>query len=269
MLGIAAAAVLLALVPIRESVLAPAEIAPIDPAPVRAPFEGVVDALQVTPNQPVHAGQALVLLDRTQLQTRLSVTQKALDMAREEYSDTSQQAMSDEKAKGRLAMLASKVDQQQAELRYDQDMLARARITAPADGIAMFDDSSEWVGKPVALGERIMVVASPQRVQLEIQVPAASVVSFEPGSEVKFFSNLAPNEPLGAKLSFASYASAVTADGVLAYAFRAALEPTREPGKAPPRLGLKGTAKIYGPRRILALWLLRRPIAILREWLSI
>jgi multidrug resistance efflux pump len=261
-----AAGVLLviACLPVRESVLAPAEIVPVDPAPVRAPFDGVVGALRVTPNQPVHAGDALVSFDRTQLQTRYEVTKKALDMAREEYADTSQQALSDDKAKARLAMLQSKVEQEQAELVYDEDMLRRAEITAPVDGVAVFDDSSEWIGKPVALGERIMVVASPARTQLQIEVPAASVVSFEPGSEVVFFSNLSPDQPVYGKLSFASYSSTIAADGVMSYAFRASLDP----GPAL-RLGLKGTAKIYGPRRALVLWLLRRPLTVAREWLSI
>jgi hypothetical protein len=50
----------------------------------------------------------------------------------------------------------------------------------------------------------------------------------------------------------------------MSYAFRARLD-----AGVAPRLGLKGTAKIYGPRRALALWLLRRPMAVVREWLSI
>jgi multidrug resistance efflux pump len=264
-IGIAAALVLAALAPTRQSVLAPAEIVPVDPAPVRAPFEGVVDALRVAPNEPVHAGQPVVSLDRTQLATRYAVTQKALDMAKEEYADTAQAAMSDEKSKGKLAILASKVDQQQAELAYDKDQLDRAEVTAPADGIAVFDDSNEWAGKPVALGERIMQIASPTNTQLEMQVPAAEVVTFDLGSEVVFFSNLAPDSPSRGSLAFASYSSAVTADGVLSYAFRAKLDP-KDAGL---RLGLKGTAKIYGPRRPLALWLLRRPIQLVREWLSL
>lgn len=263
--GIVAALALVALVPTRQSVLAPAEVVPVNPAPVRAPFEGVVDALRVAPNEPVHAGQPLVSLDRTQLATRLAVTQKALDMAREEYADTAQAAMNDEKSKGKLAILASKVDQQQAELSYDKDQLDRAELTAPADGIAVFDDSNEWSGKPVVLGERIMLIASPTDIQLEIQVPAADVVTFDSGSEVVFFSNLAPDSPSRGRLTFASYSSAVTADGVLSYAFRAKFD-----GEAVPlRLGLKGTAKIYGPRRPLVLWLLRRPIQLGREWLSL
>ena len=265
LISIAAALALVALAPTRQSVLAPAEIVPVNPAPVRAPFEGVVDALRVAPNEPVHAGQSLVSLDRTQLATRLAVTQKALDMAREEYADTAQAAMSDEKSKGKLAILASKVDQQQAELSYDKDQLDRADVTAPADGIAVFDDSNEWSGKPVTLGERIMLIASPTDTQLEIQVPAADIVTFDLGSEVAFFSNLAPDSPSRGVLTFASYSSAVTPDGVLSYAFRAKLDA----GDAPLRLGLKGTAKIYGPRRPLVLWLLRRPIQLGREWLSL
>ena len=186
-------------------------------------------------------------------------------MAREEYADTAQAAMNDEKSKGKLAILASKVDQQQAELSYDKDQLDRAELTAPADGIAVFDDSNEWSGKPVVLGERIMLIASPTDIQLEIQVPAADVVTFDTGSEVVFFSNLAPDSPSRGRLTFASYSSAVTADGVLSYAFRAKFEAEA----APLRLGLKGTAKIYGPRRPLVLWLLRRPIQLGREWLSL
>ncbi len=265
LIGVAAVLLLIALMPVRESVLAPAEITPVAPAPVRAPFEGVVYALHVAPNTPVRTGQLLLSLDKTELQTRYSVAKKAMEMANEEYADTSQEAFSDQKAKSRLAILESKVEQQKAELDYDQELLDRADVTAPADGIAVFDDSNEWTGKPVTLGERIMLIASPSDTQLEIQVPAADVVTFQPGSDVTFFSNLNPDKPAYAKLTFISYSSAVTADGVLSYAFRAKLN-SDEPAL---RLGLKGTAKIYGPRRSLILWAFRRPIAAIRKTLSL
>lgn len=264
LLGLLALGVLGAL-PVRESVLAPAEIVPIDPAPLRAPFDGVVDAVQVAPNAPVKAGQVLVTLDRTQLATREAVAGKALEMARAEYDAASQQAMNDQRAKSRLAVLQSRIEQQQAELAYSRDMLARAALTAPIDGIAVFDDANDWPGRPVALGERLMVVASPSAVQVEIQVPAGEVVTFENGAEVLFFGNIAPDQPIAARLTFSSYSSAVTPDGVLAYAFRARLDE----GQPPQRLGLRGTAKIYGERRPLALWLLRRPLAALRQWLAL
>ena len=263
--GLALLAIVLCLaIPVRQSAIAPAEVISIDPAPVRAPFEGVVDKIRVAPNAMVHAGDPLVTLDRTQLQARRDVAEKTLEMARAEFEVSSQQAMNDLNAKARLALLSGKVEQTEADLAYAKGLLARAEMTAPIDGLAVFDGTSEWIGKPVALGERIMQIASPTRVELEVEVPAADAITFETGSEVLFFSNVDPDHPSVARLYFASYASAMTPEGIMAYRFRARFD-----AAATPRLGLRGSAKIYGPQRSLAIWLLRRPIATIRQWLAL
>ena len=265
LVGLAAVAIALCLaIPVRQSAIAPAEVVSIDPAPVRAPFEGVVDKMLVAPNALVHAGDPLVVLDRTQLQARRDVAEKTLEMARAEFEVSSQQAMNDMNAKARLALLSGKVEQTEAELAYAKGLLARADLTAPIDGLAVFDGTSEWIGKPVALGERIMQIASPTRVELEIEVPAADAIAFDTGSDVLFFSNVDPDRPSAAQLYFASYASAVTPEGVMAYRFRARFD-----AAAAPRLGLRGSAKIYGPKRPLVVWLLRRPMATIRQWLAL
>ena len=56
----------------------------------------------------------------------------------------------------------------------------------------------------------------------------------------------------------------MTPEGIMAYRFRARFD-----AAATPRLGLRGSAKIYGPQRSLAIWLLRRPIATIRQWLAL
>ena len=263
--GVAALAIVLCLaIPVRQSAIAPAEVVSIDPAPVRAPFEGVVDKILVAPNALVHAGDPLVTLDRTQLQARRDVAEKTLDMARAEFEVSSQQAMNDLAAKARLALLSGKVEQADAELAYAKGLLSRAELTAPIDGLAVFDGASEWIGKPVALGERIMQIASPVRVELEVEVSATDAITFDTGSEVLFFSNVEPDRPSAAQLYFSSYASAMTPEGVMAYRFRARFD-----GSAAPRLGLRGNAKIFGPKRPLVVWLLRRPIATIRQWFAL
>ena len=250
--------------PIRQSVIAPAEVISIDPAPVRAPFDGVVGAVHVAPNALVHAGDRLVSLDPRQLQTQHDVAAKALEMARAEYVVTSQQAMNDFQAKARLSLLAGKVEQRAAELAYSKGLLERADIAAPIDGVAVFGNAAEWIGRPVALGERIMQISSPTRTELEIEVPAAGAITFDLGSEVLFFSNVSPDTPVRGTLEFASYSSTPTAEGVMAYTFRARFD-----GGARERLGVKGSAKIYGASQPLALWLFRRPIAAFRQWLAL
>jgi hypothetical protein len=249
-------------IPVRQSTIAPAEIVPADPAPVRAPVEGVIDAVLVAPNAVVAAGTPLVSLDRIALQTRAEVAEKTLEMARAEYQVASQQALNDPRAKARLSLLSAKMEQQSAELALARDTLARAVLTAPRAGIAVFDGAVDWIGKPVALGERIMLIATPSDSLLEIQVPAGDFVGFTEGSEIQFFSNLAPDKPIAGTITFASYATTLTQDGIAAYVFRAKLT-------QPERLGLKGSAKLYGPPKPLALWLLRKPIASVRQWLAL
>lgn len=255
----------LALFPVRQSVLAPAEIVPIAPMQIRAPFDGIVDSVAVVPNAQVTQGQILAALETTQLQTRLRVASKAREIAMAEFGQASQMALADPSVKGRLALLQGKIAQQEAELAYAEDQLRRAELTAPADGIAVFDDVSEWIGRPVAAGERIMTVADPLRVELEILVPVTDVSTFAAGAETVFFPNVTPDSPVTAQLTFASHASQPAPDGTFAHRFRAAFD------AAPSalRLGMKGTAKIYGVRRPLLMWLLRRPLATVRQWLTL
>ncbi|HEV7370293.1 efflux RND transporter periplasmic adaptor subunit [Arenibaculum sp.] len=265
----AAAAVLLlaaAFIPVRQSVLAPAEVVPTAPTLVRASIDGVVDRVHVDPNQPVETGQPLLSLDATRLQARLKVALKARDIARAQYLQAIQQAVADPRAKARLAVLEAEVEQQGAEVEYVQSLLARVEIAAPHAGIAIFDDVNEWAGRPVSTGERILLLADPAKVELEIRVPLsdALALALEPGAEIAFFRNVAPDRPVDARLASASYRSAPTPDGVRAYRVTAAFAD----GAEPLRIGLEGVAKIYGPETTAAMWVLRRPLAVARQWLG-
>ena len=59
-----------------------------------------------------------------------------------------------------------------------------------------------------------------------------------------------------------SYEPQVTAAGNLAFQLKARLDAAG----AAPRVGLKGTGKIYGKRVLLISYLLRRPISALRRF---
>jgi hypothetical protein len=251
--------------PVRSSVLAPAEVVAAAPYPIRAPFDGVVDTVHVTPNEAVHKGDRLISFDTTERRAKAEVSGKALEIARAEYAEAAQQAFNDPQAKGKLPLLRAKIDQARLEADYNQTMLNRAVVVAPNDGVAVFDDAHQWIGRPVVLGERIMVLAAPVSNALDIAVPVADVVTFDRDAEVVFFPNIAPDHPARGALRSVGYAAAVNAEGVLAYTARAYLDADGE-GL---RLGLKGTAKIYGPHRPFILWVLRRPLAVVREWLSL
>ncbi len=250
--------------PIRQSVLAEAEVIPYHPNLIRAPLEGVVEKFFVQPNEAVTVGQKLFELDTTQLSSRLKVAEETRDIAKTEYLQTTQQAMIDPTVKAKLAVLKSKWDQQIAEVDYVRSLLARCEVTANKAGVTVFDDPNDWLGRPVTQGEKILAVADPQSVELEIRLPMDDLIELEAGNEVLFFSNVTPNRPLSASLSYFSYRASATPAQVMAYRLKAQFTNTADL----PRLGYRGVAKLYGTRRPFVLWLLRKPIRTVRLWLA-
>jgi len=251
--------------PMPQTVLAPAEVIARAPSLVRAPIDGVVDRFDLQPNAPVAEGQLLLALDRTRLQNRLEVARKALNVAEAEFRQASQQAVFDSRSKANLAVLKGRMEQQAAEMAYVEELLSRVEIRAPRAGIAVFDDVNDWIGKPVTLGERILTVADPQSSELEIRLPVADAIALERGAEVKLFLNVDPQRPVAAHVTFIGYQAETTPDGVLSYRLKARFDGEG----APPRIGLKGVAKLYGEDGTLLFALLRRPLAAARQRLGL
>ncbi|NOS87678.1 MAG: HlyD family efflux transporter periplasmic adaptor subunit [Methylococcaceae bacterium] len=254
----------IACLPIRQSVLAEAEVIPYHAHLVRAPLDGVVDSFMVQPNAQVSVGQALFALDRSQLQSRLNVAQATRDIAQTEYLQATQQALQDPVAKAQLAGLKSKWEQQNAETEYVSSLLERCLVKATQAGVAVFDDPNDWLGRPVSQGEKILAIADPNAVELEIRLPMDDLIELQAGDEVLFFANVSPHQPLPARLSYFSYRASPTPAAIMAYRLKAQFTDLA----ALPRLGYRGSAKLYGTRRPLLAWLLRKPLHTLRLWLT-
>ncbi|SNS78742.1 MULTISPECIES: efflux RND transporter periplasmic adaptor subunit [unclassified Azospirillum] len=263
-MGVAAAALLVMLLPVRQSVLAPAEVVARDPVIIRAPMQGVVETIHVQPNATVSQGTLLASMDGRELTSRLDIARQQRAVAEAELRQAQQQAVFDDKSRAQLAILQGRREQHMAEVAYIEGLLERSRMTAPRDGIAIFDDVGDWEGRPVSLGERIMLVADPKDAELEVQLPVADAINLEPGAEMEFYLNIDPSSPVAASLVRAGYRASTTPDNITAYRLLARF------GQADDRLrvGLKGTAKIYGDRTILFIYLMRRPLAAMRIWLN-
>ena len=147
---------------------------------------------------------------------------------------------------------------------YLADQLARSRVLAPQDGIALFDDPLEWIGKPVTIGERILRVAAANEVEIEAWLPIADAIPLAAGAPVQLFLNAQPLQPVSATLRYMAHEAVQRADGSYAYRIRATLDETTDH-----RVGLKGTARVQGDPVPLAYWVLRRPIASLRTTLGL
>lgn len=263
LLKLAVAAALLALLlPVRMSVLAPAEVIALEAQVVAAPMDGVVAAFHVQPNQEVTREAPLFSLDRTTLASRREVAQKALEVARADALTAAQKAFDSDESRAELAVRQGRVREREAEVAYLDTQLARVDVRAPADGVAVFGDPNDWIGRPVQTGERIVLLANPADAGVLVWLPVADAINLEPGAEIRLFLHVAPLSPLAATLAETSYQASLSPDGIAAYRIRGRFDGA----PAGARIGLKGTAKVYGERRPLAYHVFRRPLAALRAW---
>ena len=258
--GVALVAALFALVPVRLSALAQAEITPVRPYPITAPVEGVVDSIKVQPNQIVSADEPLVVLNDTTTRNKLAVAVKALDIAKADLQRAINKSFSDEASKGELNLLDARVREKVAEVAFLSETLDRYSISAPQGGLAIFADAEEWRGRPVQPGERIMVIADPSLVEVTVYVPPEDAIQLELGSEVSVFLNVDPLFPLKAKIVQTSYETITMPDNSLAYVVKAQLV-----AGSLPRIGLRGTAKVYAEQVSLGYYLMRKPILFVRK----
>jgi len=259
------AVIALLCVPVRLSVQAPAEVAPKDPFVIRSPLDGVIDRFLVRPNEAVQEGQVLFEFDRTSLKTKMDVATKAYQIAAEEYRQTAQKAVQDEKVRLGLKPNRGRMEEKETELRYTRKLLDKVEVRAPRRGIAVFTDPNDWVGKSVSIGERVLVIADPAVVEMLIHLPVADAVELSMGTEVRLYLTTDPQRPRGGALTYASYKPDITAAGYVAYRLKADFVPD---GNPPPRIGLTGVAKIYSKKVSLAYYIFRRPLTTVRQWLG-
>ena len=255
--------VLAALIPVRLSVLAPAEIVAADPFVVTAPLDGVIRELKVRPNEAVQTGRVLAELESGDLRGIQDVAAKALEVTQAERRRSQQASFLDPSRKADLAPMQAQVDLKTRELALAQSRLSKTQLKADRDGVVVIDDPQLWKGRPVRVGERIMSIADPKRIEVTIWVPVKDAVALEAGNEIRLFLDTDPLRSLRGTVKYVVYESTLAGEWP-AYKVNATLDAQ----DAAPRIGLRGTARIYGGDTTLFYYLLRRPITAARQWLG-
>ena len=173
----------------------------------------------------------------------------------------SQKSFSDPQSKSELELYKVRVEQKQLERDHAQTLLNRTQVRAERGGIAVFSDANEWLGRPVEVGQRILSLADPEQAEIQLWLAVADGINLEPGARVQFFLNTAPASPLAAQLRQTSYEPEQNPAGGVAFRLKASLMATQPT----PRIGLQGTAKVFGDEVSLFYYVMRRPLSVLRQ----
>ncbi len=251
--------------PVRLSTLAPAEVIAKDPAVVSAPMDGVIADILVPPNTFVHEGQTLLMYEDTNLRNQYEVGEKNLAVALAQYHKAARAAFSDPESKAQVPLLKAEAELRETERDYTRELLEQVEVKAPQAGLLLYSDKADWIGRPVVVGERIMEIADPARVEVRIDLPVSDAIVLREGAPVKVFLNASPLNSLPAEVSHASYHAEVLPGDVLAYRVKARLESSA----TDVRIGWQGTAKIYGEDVSLFFLLFRRPISAFRQFMGL
>ncbi|HSG61866.1 MAG TPA: HlyD family efflux transporter periplasmic adaptor subunit, partial [Pseudomonadales bacterium] len=262
---VAVAVVAFLLFPVRLTVLAPADLIPASPSYIRAPMDGVIEQLAVIPNQRVLAGQELFRFDAVSLLSRFTLAERELATTQAEYRRLAQRALYEAESKAELAVLQSQLAEKQVNVDYLRSLNQRALVSAPIDGIVLLEDPNAWIGRPVATGEKVMIVANDRDVAIEAWLSPGDMITLPEDAHVELFLTNNPLSALSGEVAYISLQPEMRPEGYYAYRVRANLLTDNDSV----RIGLKGTLKLHGHRVPMIYWMLRRPMASMRAWLGL
>ncbi len=251
--------------PLPMTALAPAEVVAADPMIVSAPIDGVIDRIDVDPGQPVKVGDVLMRLSDTTLRNKVEIARRDVAVAEARGKQASILAMSDARGRHDLGIAEADLELKRAELAFAADMLSRTIIKAGRAGIAAYPDRKSLIGRPVATGERVMEIAEPTAVEVRIDVAVPDAIALVANGRVKLFLDVDPLNPRDGRIVRADYKARPGDNDILVFKSFARFDGT-EPA---PRIGLRGTAQLYGEQTYLGVFLFRRPLASARQYLGL
>ncbi len=258
-----AALIIAALFPVRMTALAPVEVVAARPFIVSAPYAGVIARVDVPPNAMVKAGQPVLTFEDIKVRNEMQQATEKLAIAKAKVERATSASFADAEQARDIAALNAEYKLAQSDYAYARDLMGKSQITAPRAGMAIYSDRRDWEGRAVNTGDPILQIADPKAIAYRIDLPTKEQMRLEPGAPVKVWLDAQPLWALNGRIEQASYQARPTADGILAFAV------TAKPDGNTPRIGSRGTAKLYGEWVPFAYSLLKRPIASARQFFGI
>jgi len=226
--------VLLVLVPIEYRVSAKTVIEGEVQRVVAAPFEGFIGAAYVRAGDTVRAEQPLAQLDDRELR----IDEAKWSSERDQYENRLREAMANHDLTA-MQVIGAQLRQSAAQLNLTTEKIARARMTAPFEGVVISGDLSQQIGAPVEAGKKLFEIAPLQSYRIILQVDEREIRHLQVGQSGRLVMTGIASEPMDFKV--ANVTPVATAqEGKNFFRVEAAL------AEASPRLrpGMEGIGKI-------------------------
>lgn len=250
--------------PIPLRVVAPCEIVAEDPFLVSAPLDGIIEKMVVVPGQEVVIGELLFQYDQRIPLQEYRIAEKQVEIAQSQLNRTMTGGLNDPKQLDDVGVWQLELEKEKLNFDLANFRKSQLDVKAPVAGTAIFDNPDEWRGKKVMTGEKILVISAPSQTKVRLWVPESDHMTISKEKIIKVVLNIEPLVSYSAKLDYVADYSVMSEKGISSFTAEASwVEKPKNP-----KLGLKGSAILYGENVSLFYWLFRRPIAKLRTWLE-
>lgn len=210
-----------------------------------APFEGFIAESFVRAGDKVRKGQILariddrtLMLEQAKWHAEVAQAQKRLRQAAAANDRTN------------MGITSAQVDQAEAQLALVEEKIARAKLTAPFDGIVVSGDLSQQLGSPVETGKVLFEIAPLDAYRVILNVDERDIVSVQVGQKGEIALSGLPYKTIPMTVSQVTPVSTAQ-DGHNFFRVEATI------AGAPPQLrpGMEGVGKVdAGQRRLIWIW---------------
>ena len=251
-------------IPVNLTVLAPMQIQAKNPLVITSPLNAAIEKVVVHSNQKLNKGDLLVKIKGTELKNNYILAQKTLEVIKAQLKSMEQNSFVDASLQSKISSIKADLELKKAELAFAKYQYELSNIYAQESGLVVINDPNEWTGKSVSVGEKILLIADTNSIEVQIMLGVSDAIFLKEGAEVKVFFDNDPLNTWSAKISKIHYEPQLSPQNILSYKIIAEFESVNQHGYIP-KIGLRGTAKIYSDEVTLFFYLFKKPITSLRQ----
>ena len=244
------------LLPVTFNVGAPARVEGAVQRVLASPMDGFLRQTRVRPGDAVKQGDVLVeladqelLLERRKWESEVERHQNNFSLA---------MGRSD---RGQFAINYARAAEAKAQLALVEQLLARAQVVAPMDGLVIQGDLTQSIGAPVKRGDILLTLAPQDQYRIIVEVDERDIAHVRLAQRGRLALAALPGETLHFTVQRITPVSTVTRDGRNVFEVEGRLDA----GSTLPRHGAQGVAKIETDRHVLA-WIGARRVV---DWLRL
>jgi multidrug resistance efflux pump len=241
--------------PVSLRIAAPCEVVAKDPYLVTAPLNGIIEQILVKPGEVVDIGAVLFQYDKQVPLQDLKVAEKEAEIAKSQLTRVMTKGYDDADSLNEAGIWKLQLDRDEVKLDLARYQASKLDVIAPVPGFIALDDPEQWRGRPVQIGERVMMIVDPNNTKLKIWISESDNIAYLPDEPIEVFLNIDPATTYTAQIRYVSDYSLLSATGITSFVAEA--DWVEKPADV--KIGLKGTAVLFGEHVPLFYWLLRKP----------